>query len=257
MTLITHAHISAVTDDPTKDVSSDEWNAAHTIVAALLLDVVPASPHTLDDEFPGSSLDGKWSTITSNAGNETSATVANGWCVIEPNISGSGSTGKRAFGIKQTASVPAGDFQIMAKMARQDVGAGDTRIGIFVATTAGKAHLVGFDTRTTQKFEAMAISVTTYSATADWSTYDGTYASYGLADNLYKMAWFRLRWNSATSTLYWDVSYNGVLWTNLGNRASLAQPTAVGIVEYDTGATVPKDEQCAVKWFRCLASAAF
>src|ERR1035437_8627138 len=75
------------------------------------LDAVPGSPSAWDDEFTGSSLDGKWTNPTTSAsGCDNTITVAGGWMLLQPGSSG----GKHSYGIRQAA--PASTFTMMAKI---------------------------------------------------------------------------------------------------------------------------------------------
>ena len=44
MSGVTHSHVSAIADDPTKDVSSGEWNDAHVIADATITAAMLAPP---------------------------------------------------------------------------------------------------------------------------------------------------------------------------------------------------------------------
>ena len=55
----------------------------------LPFDIAPGTPHAKDDEFDGSSLDGKWTNPTTSAAGQTNTiVVANNWMTLEPATTG-------------------------------------------------------------------------------------------------------------------------------------------------------------------------
>ena len=135
----------------------------------LLLDVVPGSPSTYDDEFTGTSLNGKWTNpLTSASGQTNTITVGNDWITIQPSSGAHSSTGKHVFGISQAS--PASDFTVMAKLA-QGYTQADIRNGLFVGVGGAKGNVSG---PFVQDVNPGFIGVTTISASADWSSYDGS-----------------------------------------------------------------------------------
>lgn len=221
--------------------------AAPAQTVEFLLDAVPASPHALDDEFAGTSLDAKWTNpLTSAAGQTNTLTFLGGWMLLEPSASGSSSTGKHVFGIQQVA--PTGDFTVMAKMVEGHQGS-DIRSGVFVGIAGGKGHVVG---PFLQDNSVGAIGVTTISDTADWSGYDGYLASFG--GSLY-VTWIRIRWVSSSGTLFFDYSQiplqkGGTFWTAATSRTGQSQPNRVGLCLYSNSGAINADETMAFDFFR-------
>lgn len=214
------------------------------ITAAFPLDEAPATPHSKDDEFDGPSLDAKWTNpLTSAAGQTNSISFVNGAIRIEPATSGIASTGKRVFGIRQAA--PTGSFSVMAKILESGVG-NDIRSGVFVGTAGGKGHIAG---PFRQDGVPAYIGVTTISDTADWSAYDGS-QSLAVGGAWYIPTWVRIRWDASASTIYWDYSQNGVIWTEASSRTGMSQPDRVGLCIYSNSATVLAHEWMAAEWFR-------
>lgn len=210
-------------------------------------DVPPGTAHADDDEFGGSTLNAAWTApLTSNAGNAITTTVANEILLIEP-TAGS----RRAYGIRKPS--PTGSFSVMAKLlisrAAGAAVAPDTRAGIFVATTAGRAHVLGAYHHSTGNNEAAYIGATTYSETADWSAWDGVQTTFGI--NYPTWRWFRFVWDAGTSTLSFEWSGDGFVWRTLGSRAAMTQPDRMGLVVYSqTAAATANTVKLLVDWFR-------
>ena len=103
-----------------------KWAAASAVGggSAYPLDAAPGSAHAADDEFDDTSgmsgsvngLDAQWtSPVTSATGQGITVTwPATGWMTFEPTTSGTSSTGKRTFGMRQTS--PTGSFTVSAKV---------------------------------------------------------------------------------------------------------------------------------------------
>jgi hypothetical protein len=231
--------------------------------AALLpLDIVPGSPDAQDDEFPGSSLDGKW-TDPATSTRTTITTVANGWCLIQPSETGTGNiASKGGVGIRQAA--PAGSFTMSAKIATAWSEANtsdDSRTGLFTgrlsSTVKGLAFGIGDsgDSLYATWFDG-------YSHTADWGSFDGTqsYVDRGNVSHFTRneIMWARLRYNASTSVMYYDLSWNGVLWTPWASRSSVQQPEHIGLALWSNSGNLRADHFLAINWFRVIdGSAAF
>jgi len=217
---------------------------AWTTSAQLPLDVRPASPHAKNDEFDGTVLNAKWVDISTGANLQWSKTVAGGWLIAEPNQSGSSSTGKRLMGIRQDA--PTGSFTISARLAGS-YRADDTREGIFVAQGT-RMNVLGYDLSNTNT--VAAIGCNTYSETTDVGTYDGFVSSFG-GVRLAVPLWVKVVWDASVTTLYFYYSLNGVIWTLLTSRASMVQPTRIGLCQYSqNSAILAADHQMGCDWFR-------
>jgi hypothetical protein len=217
---------------------------------ALFLDNIPGSPSTYDDEFSGSSLDVKWTNpLTSAAGQTNTIAVGGGALILSPSAGTHSSTGKHVFGIKQAS--PAVSFTLMAKIGAANSQA-DVRAGIFVGINGGKGNITGpFASNT----NVQIIGVTTISATADWSTYDGyqgTPSDWGITAVGFAAptCWSKIVWNSGASTLDFYLSLNGIVWTHMEQRTSMSQPDTIGICMYSNSGTVYGDAVMGVEWFR-------
>lgn len=224
---------------------------------ALLLDNPPGSPSVYDDEGSGS-LPGIWTDpLTSAAGQTNTITRANGWTLIQPATAGTASTGKAVFGIRQTC--PAGSFSVSAKvfdLLSEDISqTDDARTGLFVATTGGKAHVIGHQSSVNRAGDYMGI--TTYSESADWSTYDGTetfiapaLTTPGTSQTSY---WYKFEWDAGTTTLTYYYSFNGVRWNKVGSRnTGVAQPDRIGVCMYANAADIRADHMFGYRWFRVV-----
>jgi hypothetical protein len=233
---IRHTFVSAKSDggDATL-VKPSDWNADH---AAFPLDIAPTSPSTWDDEFNGTSLDGKWT-----AGfNSITTTVGNGLLQLQVNV-----INKHAYFIRQVA--PTGSFTVTAKLAQVvPVKIDDSREGIFMARTASSVALTcGYDN--SNNTQAMFIEHSNYSESADWAGYNGNYVSAG-QQGLGLFYWYRMRWVTGSSTIFTDYSANGTIWYNFGSRTGQSQPDRVGIVVECNSGDAKLTQGMLVDWFR-------
>lgn len=213
----------------------------------LPLDVPPGSAHAKDDEFNGASLDGKW-TDPATSTRTNAVTFSEGWMLLEPAASGSGSISTTgAYGIRQAA--PAGSFTISCKLVYDHLGT-DIRAGLFTGrlTATAKGHMLGVQDSTGTSSDAVGISG--YSHTADWGTYDGFVdaTTGGLGDRV--VSWFKMVWDSTTSTFSFFYSKNGVFWTPQITRASQQQPEYIGLGMWSNTSAFRADNRVAFDWFR-------
>jgi len=209
------------------------------------LDVVPTSPHASDDEFGGSSLDAKWT----SAGLNVTTAVANGWVSIEPATTGTANTGTRGgFGIYQVS--PSGDFTISARVANGegDAGVDDGRGGIFVAETTGSVgHVLGYQSSVPRVANAIGF---TYNEGSEWGGFDGFDSAATARSSADSGLWYRIRWDSASSTLFFYWSTDGVFWRLLTSRAAQDQPDRIGIALYGNMQDIKADHRLGADWFR-------
>ena len=222
-------------------VGAAVWNpfeaAGSGAFLGLPLDEPPASPHAKDDEFNGSSLDVKWTNPLSAAVPACTIAVADGLLKLSVN-----DVGYHMFGIRQAA--PTGSFSVMAKISYGDSYIYDIRCGVLAYINGAKGHVCG---PFPQEGSTGAIGVTTASNTNDWSTYDGSLSGGG---GLPYFSWTRIRWDSATSTIYFDLSKNGIDWANWSSRGSMSQPDFIGVGIYGNGAMGDDTPWIYVDWFR-------
>lgn len=210
-------------------------------------DIVPGSPSAWDDEFTGSSLDGKWTAPATSACGVT-VTVGNGICQIEPSAGGSSSTGLRGiFGIRQPA--PSGNFTLSASFIDQD--ARDyTRPGIWVAVTSGASQAASMGHNLKQDAAFAFIDYATFTTSAETGAYAGHSGARGTSGTYPRaeIIFGRVVWNGSTLTFYW--SYDGVRWEALGNPFNFVQPEYVGLGIGSSSQDVMADHLLAVRWFR-------
>lgn len=218
------------------------------------LDVPPSSASSWDDEFDGSSLDGKWTVLnskTSSVSIEPSATVENGRVFVQPAASGTGVESTRgAFGYRQNA--PTGSFTMTAKLVhRRGLSAGsDARWGIFLADVGTTTAYV-FGQQSSQLRLANLIGCATYSTSAEWGTFNGTDSNTG-AGSQYQWTWYKIVYSSGAGTF--DAFYSTIGdsegWLRLAAGVTLGQPDHIGIAGYANTAGFYADEGVLVDWFR-------
>ena len=212
------------------------------------LDTAPSSAHAKDDEFPGSSLDAKWTLISSGAGLETTATVSDGWLFFEPTTAGTASTAKRGtWGYRQAS--PTGAFTVSARVLDIPGASDDARVGLLVARTASTRALI-FGHQTSVPRIANVIGTNLYSETADTGAYDGTTDTFETV-NLGQVTaglWYKVVWDG-TSTMTFYFSSDGVRWRTLTSRTE-SQPDRIGLCIYGNTANIRADHMLGAGWFR-------
>ena len=158
-------------------------------------DTPPASPNAKDDEFDDTSLDGKWSWV--NQGTAT-WTEADGYGVM---TMPSNSDNVRLL----VQTVPAGDFVVTAKLRNAAIPANYTTIGLCVYNSAnGYRILLGHKT-VTSNYRNQVVR---------WkgdTTYDSDKYNLGTIGDCAR--YYRIR--LVTTTLYFEVSTDGQVWTPL------------------------------------------
>jgi hypothetical protein len=229
--------------------------AAAAAVYAFPLDVPPGSAHAKDDEFEdatgqsgaGNGLDAKWTDpLSSGAGLTLTRAFANKWLNFEPATSGTASTGKHMFGIRQAA--PTGSFTISCRMAGGHAYSNDdTGGGIFMARTTGtKLNTIGWYAQSNSPWRA--IGAATYSESADAGGYDGFVVDAGYVNT--DTAWYKMVWDAGAGTIAYYASVDGADWILLNTRSSQSQPDRIGLCLYGNGGTIKANHRIFVKWFR-------
>lgn len=274
---ITHTKVSAKADGAdTSLILPSDWNASHQLPGVEELTTASTdatkvlapdgaggvafraesgsyTPTAWDDDFPGTSLNARWTNpLTSAAGQGLTLAVSGGVLTFEPATAGSSSTGLRTFGIRQNS--PTGNFSVWAEVADSEAG-DDARVGIFVAKTGGKAYVIGSQRQSTRL--ANYTGVSTYSETADWSAYDGSTDAYGLNPSsgainpLAAYNWFGLVYNGGFLYAMVGVFLGGsVHWQLIAISASVTQPDRLGLVIWANTANVLANHQLACRHFR-------
>lgn len=230
---------------------NDEWGAPLNDVlnkwhdsTQLLLDVKPTSPSALDDEFDGTTLDPKWAPATSHVNAATSTTVTNGRLFVEPAATGTASTGRGGFGLRQVA--PSGSFSASVKVM-DGSNVDDARVGVWVASTSNaKGHILG-----SQMFNNRFANANDfpYSDTEEWGAFSGldTFPSTGAATGT---GWYRIRWDATAGTFTFEYSRNGFFWLTLSTRTGQVQPDRVGLGIWANEAAIRANHAAAFEWFR-------
>lgn len=217
------------------------------VVDRLPLNDPPASAHSLDDSFTGSSLDGKWTSPANSAsGMETTVAVADGHVVMEPTTAGTSSTGLvGGWGIRQAA--PSGDFRVSACLQSRLGGTGDVRSGIFLGRLSNRGIVFGYG-NTNDRIEI--IDFTSYSRTVAWGTWGGvinTFASF-VAAGVY---WIRVTYEDTTNTVDVEYSSDGLAWVSLDTGQALGgAPDDVGLALWSNSANMSADYRLRCHWFR-------
>ena len=243
--LVAGSGISVTVNDP-GDTITIATAATTGAEGVLPLDVVPGSAHAKDDEFDGSSLNGKWTAPwTSASGMGVTTTVGNGRLLVEPSASGSGLTKRGGYGIRQAA--PSGSFSVMAKVSNGMPTGDQARVGLCVGRSASSVATV-LGSNHTQSWWAEFIGVSGYSLTAEWGGFDGTQTTKSGAPTF---TWYKFTYDAGTSTLKGYVSYTGIAWTLIRTLTSYSQPTEIGLVLWShEAANVADDHILSCEWFR-------
>jgi hypothetical protein len=162
----------------------------------------PVSPHALDDEFSGASLDAKWS--WDNQGSVTAA-VANGKLLLTAPVG----SGTQSRSIRQVS--PTGDFTAVTRMA-----VGQRPVDYHMATlyvgnnSSGKQLGIGFQTFSGNRI----VGVDNWSTNSSYSSRSNQEA------RTTDYAWLRIR--KVGSNLYFEYSLDGVAWVEQWNTTLAA-----------------------------------
>ena len=230
----------------TSIVTASQLNTMqNTAVGALVFpfDVPPLVAHAKDDEFTGNSLDGKWTSPGTSAVSVTTD-VASGWGTLSATTAN-----HRAYFVRQNA--PTGDFSIYALMMNKlAYGITDTRGSIFMARTANSTILTwGASATNSTQYQTGTVEWANYSESSDLGGYDGYYIGAGVSYDG-SVIRFRMRWVSSSSTIFMDVSTNGVYWWPLQSRTGWSQPDRIGFGLFSNGSNTAAGEGVVLKYFR-------
>lgn len=242
-----------VTDDSGGDATVVDFSALTGGGGAFrtlpLLDIRPTSPHASDDEFDGTTLDGKWSPNTS--GLSQSATVHDGYLEIAPTVAAAGHGG---FGIRQAA--PSGSFTVMARVTERNhyssPGAMASYLfaGIFVADTGGNtARLLGREVKE-NRYRTL-VGINGYSESVEWGAYNGSTLSEDTVHVLMDWMYVGLAWDAGATTLTYLLSFDGMAWFAWGS-SGYSQPEVIGLALWDVAGSggLGTGARLFCDWFR-------
>lgn len=200
-------------------------------------DVPPGSPSALDDRFPGSSLDGKWTTVDNNAGGVFTAAVNDGLLLRHnPNSFGKIATLLQA--------IPGGvtDFTVACQCVASAESAQYGWAGICMtdgATTASKLIMVANQGR---ELLGQGVSMEVQYFT-DYNTFNTQLASITHAA---PFKYFSIR--RVSSTYYVGFSRDGIAWAERTITPAFT-PTHLGIASAgDQGNTW--SFEASARWFQ-------
>jgi hypothetical protein len=195
------------------------------------IDVAPALPSVYDDEFDGVSLDPKWISPAVTA-NPITPTVNKGRLIIQPT---NYALNARLYGIYQALAGGVTSFKIWTK-ATSPLAGTDHYAGLIIGVSggAGKGHVFGVGPNGANAFGAN-MGATYNEGGSDWSAFDGynnTFnpTNFGPRD----IGWYRIRWDAAASTIYFDYATDGDQWINWTSRGGMTQPDRIGLGMYAT-----------------------
>lgn len=206
---------------------ADATLSAEIVIPSIVKhpDIVPASPHADDDEFPGTSLSGSWSWL--NQGTST-ITIADSYAKIEPQTS-------NWRGIVK--AVPSGSWTITAKVSGAVGFVNDGYCGIWLhggTDGTGDVLSVGKDSTNPYVFRGEQISSYGFNGTRVNAITCG-----------HNHAFLRIVWNGTQITYY--VSSDGVGWNQFGNSFTPSYtPTKIGLAVRCSGT----GNSAFFDWFR-------
>lgn len=197
-------------------------------------DSPPVSPNAKDDEFPGSSLDPKWTWV-----NQSTATAAVSNSCLIMSIGGTGAVNENL--LVQTA--PATPWTITAKVfafgnARGVSGAG-CRMGLVARdSVSGHFYTHGF----IGNGGNASIGPGWYTNTTTWANFTGL----GAFSTWTNYVYFRISYAAPTTSFLW--SFDGVKFFLLGTSTSYA-PDQIGLL-VDSAVTGGFENCMVCDWFR-------
>jgi hypothetical protein len=199
-------------------------------------DKEPSSPSSYDDEFNGSSLDGKWTTVNwgSLVESDVNTTVKGSIYLSANNIASTLVCGLQA--------IPAGDFTIYTKCKLNQTGPGNAGLGIVLSstnTTGSGTQTVGYIGQWTTRTSGG--SVITFTSFNTYGTEQiGTYIEY---------EYIRVR-RSGTN-YYWGFSIDGKTW----NEFAYNPATTPAYFGFFTSQGLAYPSKVSFEFFRYFPSA--
>jgi hypothetical protein len=179
------------------------------------LDVPPATPNAMDDEFDDESFDtGKWTWLDQGG---ATASESDGRLTIRLT-----ETLNRIRGIYQ--STPSGDWTIQAKL-HFPIGSNIPASTLFCAeSTTGDVRSVGVR-------DGNSVHSISHTAPSSSGAADGTQVTFSTGVSL-PLPWLyaELRWDDTNLLLHGRVSFNGVVWHQIRTGGALVYtPAIVGL----------------------------
>jgi hypothetical protein len=156
-------------------------------------DMVPGAPSAYDDEFNGTVLDPKWTTVNWGSILVKNVNSTASSCLYMQ----SANTGRTISCILQ--AIPAGDFTIYTKATLNNNSSGDCQVGLILSTTN--------TTATGSQFVMMNNSTSTY--TSPWTNFN-TFGVWTTVATNGPISYFRYRRSGTTYYAGW--SNNGIIW---------------------------------------------
>lgn len=197
------------------------------------------------DEFDGTTLNPKWIPGVK----PVQAVLNNGWLELAPTGFFKSTT------ISQAA--PPGQFVIVVKHTSQanayNLPNTDFRPGIYVGFESIPRVLVTGLALSGGPRAAMAIEIDSYSETADWGGFNGSWSDNRGPEFDGTPVWHKVVWTGTSLVCFF--STNGRKWRQLYTRNYSAAPTRIGYALYtNSGELNPAYDEASVDYFR-VASA--
>jgi len=200
-------------------------------------DKPPDSPSSMDDEFDGTSLDAKWTTVNwASASVKDVNTTVPGCLYMQSN-----NIGYVIPTILQ--SLPSGDFTIATKVQNQSEAASNSNVGGGLVLTDGVTAGAGIQ---------QVFVTRTYSYGQTWLLKWATFSSSGtpvIFARTEQALYLRLR--RSGTTYYWGTSWNGKTWTDQAFTPAVT-PTHCGLLQY---CNQTADGHTSFEFFRYFPSA--
>lgn len=202
------------TDGNVPTVQSDgtiAWEA-HAFDLYMPIDVPPATPNAMDDEFDGSSLDAKWSQTT--GGTNPAWSLSSGLLVADVSANKAGS-------LVQT--IPSGDWTIAAQLGPFTARiSGDNHVPNGMTLDEGSSTQKSFRFVRMLKNSGLKMLLMNLPSYTDWTS-DVAEHSIPYSGFMYQ----RIR--RSGSTYYFEYSGDGFMWTSLWSGTLSFTPTKIGI----------------------------
>lgn len=205
------------------------------------IDTPPGSPTTWDDEFPGSSLNGRWTATNWRTGTTPVYTVGNGFLNVQNNSIGGGRT---LSGITQ-ALPGSGTWEYTTCIVSNTAPYENYSLPTSLAITAGLGS-----TDLVLQYGVVYANASTVTQlglnNCTWSSYTG---SDGYAAYLFSRHYLKVAWNG--TNLSWSFSSDGISFVQTYSGAPGFTPAYVGLLADAEANTFTVNGTYA--WFRKTA----